>query len=290
MPRIEISRSSSRDPAVNLASEEFLLARAAPGSLRLNLYVNDPCVVIGRNQNPWSEASALLPLYRRISGGGAVVHGPGCLCWSFTAHRDEFALEEGLAFVAAAVSRLGSAEHPVGLVPDDRGALWHAGRKLCGSARAFRGGGVLVHGTLLLEADSQAIGDALCGMTLASSRAVPSRRSPVAGLADFLPGLGLEELVGSIRAEALSRWPSLAEVASPAPEELAPLASRHRDWSWTHGETPAFTQEFREGPLRAALHVEKGIVASLETRAGEPAPARALALLGRPFAPTVAAS
>lgn len=48
-------------------------------------YRNIPCVVIGRNQNPWKETSPRslkdmgLPLVRRRSGGGTVYH-VGCYC------------------------------------------------------------------------------------------------------------------------------------------------------------------------------------------------------------------
>jgi lipoate-protein ligase A len=46
----------------------------------LLIYRNEPCVVIGRNQNPWKEVNmnALrakdMPLVRRRSGGGTVYH------------------------------------------------------------------------------------------------------------------------------------------------------------------------------------------------------------------------
>ena len=46
----------------------------------LLLYRDDPCVVIGRNQNPWKEVNfpalqrADIPFIRRRSGGGTVYH------------------------------------------------------------------------------------------------------------------------------------------------------------------------------------------------------------------------
>ena len=46
----------------------------------LLLYRDDPCVVIGRNQNPWKEVNiraarqAGIPFIRRHSGGGTVYH------------------------------------------------------------------------------------------------------------------------------------------------------------------------------------------------------------------------
>lgn len=58
------------------ASEEPLLL----------IYRNDPCVVIGRNQNPWKEVTFRtlrerpgVPVIRRRSGGGTVYHVGTCL-------------------------------------------------------------------------------------------------------------------------------------------------------------------------------------------------------------------
>lgn len=98
----QIYISHSHNPFLNLSIEHYLLQKSSPGSTVLFLYRNAPCIVIGRNQNPWLEvnfeevqrlrclevpprdtaaASALasqrwkdISLVRRRSGGGAVVH------------------------------------------------------------------------------------------------------------------------------------------------------------------------------------------------------------------------
>lgn len=98
----QIYISHSHNPSLNLSIEHYLLQKSSPGSTVLFLYRNAPCIVIGRNQNPWLEvnfeevqrlrclevpprdtaaASALasqrwkdISLVRRRSGGGAVVH------------------------------------------------------------------------------------------------------------------------------------------------------------------------------------------------------------------------
>lgn len=96
---IFISRIS--DPYVNLSIEHFLLQKTPPDSTVLFLYVNSPCVVIGRNQNPWLEANLKLmrdtlvigresyrkgcekvKLVRRRSGGGSVFHDYGNVNYS----------------------------------------------------------------------------------------------------------------------------------------------------------------------------------------------------------------
>ena len=99
-----VLQSKSSDPYFNLTVEHYLLQHSHPESRILFLYVNRPCVVIGRNQNPWvecdlrklrsgfkglgagigeegTEAEEIL-LVRRRSGGGAVFHDEGNLNWS----------------------------------------------------------------------------------------------------------------------------------------------------------------------------------------------------------------
>lgn len=113
--------SRSHDVAVNLSIEHYLLQKSHPESTILFLYANKPCIVIGRNQNPWLEvnhalvknSTALVGLpgqpghdgglerdkvkvIRRRSGGGTVFHDLGNLnfsviCPSAEFHRDKYA-------------------------------------------------------------------------------------------------------------------------------------------------------------------------------------------------------
>ena len=70
----------------NLSIEEYLMDNFDPPILIL--WKNSPCVVLGKNQNPWIECNLKLmkdeniTLARRISGGGAVYHDEGNLNYS----------------------------------------------------------------------------------------------------------------------------------------------------------------------------------------------------------------
>ncbi|HET7839893.1 MAG TPA: hypothetical protein VFL04_09035, partial [Rectinemataceae bacterium] len=63
-------RLSGTDPWLNLALEEACLRRGGEDGALLLIYVNDACLVVGRNQNPWTEVApdAGLPVLRRVSG------------------------------------------------------------------------------------------------------------------------------------------------------------------------------------------------------------------------------
>lgn len=94
--KYQIYLSNSQDPYLNLSIEHFLLQKSPADSTILFLYVNSPCVIIGRNQNPWLETNLRkiktcpakgfiryehepqeVQLVRRRSGGGTVFHDHG---------------------------------------------------------------------------------------------------------------------------------------------------------------------------------------------------------------------
>ncbi|EOA92279.1 uncharacterized protein SETTUDRAFT_84775 [Exserohilum turcica Et28A] len=120
--------STSNDPYLNLSIEDHILRRSPADSTILFLYVNRPCVVIGRNQNPWSEVNlgilnaargahdlkdseppgiGTVQLVRRRSGGGTVFHDEGNLNWSITCPRADFTRDKHAEMVVRALRKLG---------------------------------------------------------------------------------------------------------------------------------------------------------------------------------------
>ncbi|CAG8450161.1 12740_t:CDS:10 [Ambispora leptoticha] len=78
-------------------------------AILLYLWQNTKCVVIGRNQNPWSECNMRLlradgiPLVRRKSGGGAVYHDHGNTNYTVIMPRARFTRRENAKIVAKAI-------------------------------------------------------------------------------------------------------------------------------------------------------------------------------------------
>ena len=75
------------DPFFNLSAEEYFLCEKDEDFFLL--WQNEPCIVIGRNQNAADEINGdyvrtrSLPVVRRMTGGGAVYHDAGNLNFSF---------------------------------------------------------------------------------------------------------------------------------------------------------------------------------------------------------------
>ena len=125
--RFQIYISRSRDPYTNLSIEHFLLQKSPADSTILFLYINRPCVVIGRNQNPWLEAdlrllrnspaqqtqenmmqqenSLEIMLVRRRSGGGAVFHDEGNVNYSVICPTADFTRDKHVGMVVQAIRK-----------------------------------------------------------------------------------------------------------------------------------------------------------------------------------------
>lgn len=173
------------------------------------LYVNDPCVVIGRNQNPWREANLHLigssthdssigkvELIRRRSGGGTVFHDKGNINWSVTCNPSGFTRDKHAEMIVRALHQLGVSRARVNerhdIVLDPAAPAAGPPLKISGSAYKLTRTRALHHGTCLLASPNLgAIPQYLRSPAKAflQSRGVESVSSPIANvgvtMADF---------------------------------------------------------------------------------------------------------
>ena len=79
----------SNDPRYNLAFEEYCFKNLPKDDDYVILWVNDPAIIIGKNQNTLEEVNLAytkengISIVRRVTGGGAVYHDLGNLNFSF---------------------------------------------------------------------------------------------------------------------------------------------------------------------------------------------------------------
>jgi len=255
---------ASTDACTNLAAEEWVFRNASVGAPLLLLYRNAPCVVLGRNQNPWRQCSMAamraggVQLARRHSGGGAVYHDLGNTNYSVVSDRADHDRAANAELLVAALSGLG-----IDCAASGRHDLLRAdGRKFSGAAFRMSGDRAYHHGTLLLESDLEQLLGLLHhaearieGGDTASVRSVAGVSNLQLAHADVRDALGkaLSERLGlpvehvlldptsrefreCCEAEAPVRGQQLDGEGSSFERE----ERRMRSWDWVFGKTPKF--------------------------------------------------
>jgi lipoate---protein ligase len=154
------------NPATNLACDEALLelyeTSVSNDALLRTWEPRDHFIVLGRSNRLSSElklsdgANDQVSILRRLSGGGAVMQGPGCLNYSLilNSHAHETKnISETFQYVLARHCRF--IEQLAGIAVRIEGIsdLTLRGRKFSGNAQYRKARYVLVHGTFLLNFD-----------------------------------------------------------------------------------------------------------------------------------------
>lgn len=193
-PVVFISKLSN--PYINLAIEDYIYSQMPLPKLgnanRLMFYVNSPCVVIGKNQNPWNEVnlpllnSLRVPLVRRRSGGGTVVHDTGNVNYSFMTTKDKFDRYTFANLVALAVNKIADPEKHITVTERGDIVTERDNFKVSGSAYKLSKGKSYHHGTMLLNLNLEVLRQLLhrdeAKVGQVQSPAIASVRSPVTNL------------------------------------------------------------------------------------------------------------
>ena len=262
--------SPCTDPYWNLAAEEILLKTSTENWLFL--YVNKPCVVVGKHQTTQKEIN---PLYiyrnnvlvaRRLSGGGAVYHDEGNLNFSYIRTMDH---GENLSYQMITQSMVAFLTE---LVPEirlsARNDLLLGENKISGSAMHVFKNRVLAHGTLLINCDLTHLSSALKGNPERfKDKSIASHRSPVMNLSQVnarLTPLLLITLFAEylVKKEAMVQFTHLPSITQELISDLA--VSRYRTSEWIYGYSPRYLYQntvlAQTSKIAYQLEVEKGII------------------------------
>jgi lipoate-protein ligase A len=261
------------DPHINLAIEEYLLREVVSDRPIFYFYVNNPSAIVGRNQNVFEEIDLnfvqkhSIPVLRRLSGGGTVYHDLGNINYSLITP-DQALLNDYVSFTRPVFNAL----QMVGLTAElrHRSSIFVGGYKVSGNAQYATAGKLVSHGTLLLNTDLDQLRSAIRPRhQQITSRAVPSVRSRVANLGDFIDKtISLEVVKDHIKREFLGSeevvqyefsqndWGVVQEIAK----------ERYHSWEWNIARSPKFSTIKRtqspQGELILVLHIDKGYICS----------------------------
>ncbi len=276
------------DPFFNLAAEEYFMSNAKEDIILL--WRNDKTVVIGKNQNAFSEINFdftnehNIKVVRRLTGGGAVFHDLGNLNYTFISVPDgKFSNKKnGIDFahfckpIINALCALGINARLSGrndiVVDTNEGE-----RKISGNAECVKDSKTLHHGTLLFSADLSKLSGALNpSRKKLESRGISSVKSRVANLSELLSPKTLESIPDvTAFSNYIAKYLSLEFGISPCildenqEKEISALSiEKYSLDSWNLHRFGSFLQsssaKFNFGEITVMFTVKEGYIQKLD--------------------------
>lgn len=270
---IFIENEGITDPRINLALEEYALRNFDYNHDYLLFYINEPSIIIGRNQNTLEEINHEyvkengIHVVRRISGGGAVYHDLGNLNFSFLTNYDRSNLNNFHKFTEPVIKVL----NDIGVEAELKGRndILVNDRKISGNAQFSSVKRMVSHGTLLFDTDMNGVMSALdVKMSKIESKGHKSARSRVANISEFLDK---PMDVGEFRSqllEGLYEDREEFETYHLSDEEWQQVHrlkdEKYATWDWNFGSSPKFNiqrnRRFPIGEIDLRIDVEKGYI------------------------------
>ncbi|PRO88961.1 lipoate--protein ligase [Lactiplantibacillus pentosus] len=269
----------------NLATEQYLMNNVDFDEPLVLFYYEEPCIIVGRNQNTLEEINAdyvrehHITVTRRLSGGGAVYQDLGNLCFSFVVDSDSQEFGDFKTFTKPIIDAL----HDMGATTatvSGRNDLLVDGKKFSGNAMYSRNGKTFSHGTLMLNVDLNVVPQALTVPTdKIASKGIKSVRSRVTNLRPYLApeyqNITVPEFQDALLKE-LFHVDSLDQIADKeyhvTPEQQKAIDKIYEDyyanWDWVYGKSPEFPvkrrQHFDMGTIDARIKVDDGLINNIK--------------------------
>lgn len=290
--------SANRDVYTNLALEHWLYNnirfteenKKVCGPIRKHpvvlIWTDEPCIVIGRHQNPWVETNlgiinnAGLKLARRHSGGGCVFHDENNINISIIGDRRVFDNRQGnLQFLAKILKE----KYSINCEPTKRNDLIHSetGFKVSGSAAKLGRFNSYHHFTLLIDTDKEALHTVIrqAQQDFIQTNSSQSVRSKVINLKEIKPDLEVNNVITELSNAYNKLYPTPQPSRLVSEEgqaqtgdgeefrKLSEFKNQLGSWDWLYGMTPKFSLERtiklmeygKETQVKFHLQVNKGL-------------------------------
>lgn len=257
--------NNSTDPYFNLAFDEYCLENIPSEEPYFFLWRNRPAVIIGLNQNAYSEVnldylnSHGITLARRVTGGGAVYHDLQNMNYTIIGKNPS---------PQPMVEALRSLGVPAELT--GRNDIFVEGRKVSGYARRVSHNQEIIHGTLMYNVDLDTLTHVLdTPGSKMQAKGISSVKSRVANLKEYLPQFkSLDELQAALQ-EILSAGDGQMPLSAEQVAEVRRQADeKFSTWDFIYGHS--HEADFRCkaklscGTVEANIRVDRGLIARLD--------------------------
>lgn len=272
---MKIISSPSTDPYFNIAAEEFMFKNIQENILFL--YVNKPCIIFGKHQNPMAEINPeiveknKITLVRRLSGGGTVYHDEGNINFCFIQNVPEGNLVDFKRYTLPFIGLLENmgVKAELGIKND----LKIDGKKISGNAEHIWKKKVLHHGTLLFDSNLEMLHAVLSeNDNNYESKAVKSNRSETTNIINYLPEkININSFKQRIIDFFLEKFDN-SQILSFSKNDISEINTlveqKYSTWEWTFGYSPkyCFKSKIKHQNIiyDILLNVEKGEVINID--------------------------
>ncbi len=269
--------SETTDTCFNLAADEYFLKNSCRNYLILS--VNDRSAVIGKHQVAHMETNTEfvhknnIPVFRRISGGGAVFHDTGNINYSFILNSEPGHQVDFFKYTLPVMNFLISMG--VNAKFEGKNDLRTEGVKISGNAEYIYRNRVLHHGTLLFDANLEMLrGSIREDIGRYETRAVRSNPSSVGNIREYCPQIdNTSEFRSKMLQWFLKNYPGaeIAGVSSTEAEKINDMADKkYRTWEWNYGYGPEYrftgTFTYKDTASSCSLFVEDGVIRECEMK------------------------
>lgn len=275
--------NENNDPRINLAIETYLLKEKSLDEPILLFYINDPSIIIGRNQNTIEEINKEyvdekgIHVVRRLSGGGAVYHDHGNLNFSFIMPDDGNSFRDFAKVTQPMIQAL----HELGVAGAElkgRNDLVINDLKFSGNAMYATAGRMFAHGTLMFDSDIDEVVNTLkVRKDKIESKGIKSVRSRVTNIKPFLPADKQAMTTEEFREDILLKIFGVDSLDQVKTYELTDQDWKkinkisdeyYRNWAWNYGQSPTFNlerhQRFPIGSIDIQMNVEDGEIKEIK--------------------------
>lgn len=267
MQKFKFITHDNTDAYFNLASEEYLLKHT--DDYYIYLWVNDRAVIVGTNQNAIEEVNlsytekAGVKVVRRLTGGGAVYHDKGNLCYTIIApyNADEDNYKKFTAPVIEYLKTLG-----VNASFSGRNDIVIGDKKISGNAQTVYKNRIMHHGTILFSADTSELASCLNPSKIKmQSKGIKSVRARITNVVEHLQAkMSVEEFKQGLKAQFLKDCDNYELTQKDISEIKKLVDEKYSKYEWNIGRSPIgandFTAKFDFGILTLRFNTEQGLI------------------------------
>ncbi len=266
--------NKSNKPDFNISLEEYCFKSLTQFDKIFILWINEPSIIVGKNQNTQAEINEKyvqengIHVVRRISGGGAVYHDLNNLNYTIISKENsEKRTFDFKAFSEPVIQVL--KELGVKAEFSGRNDITIDGKKISGNAQAYIDGRVMHHGCILFDVDLTILSKALeTSKEVVEAKGVKSVRSRVDNILPNLPKkITVTEFANKILEQMKKKYSEMKEYQF-SEEELNIIENIRKEkfgnWSWNYGLNPVAEivreRRYPAGKIQVFINTKKGVI------------------------------